>query len=134
MPVSCTIRESVLVLTLAGDYSFGEPERAVSAAIANPQFHPGMALLIDARLSRMRRSSEEFRERAAWMASLRRQGISSRCAIVISSQPHQYGLARMAGTYLDFHGMALEIFMDLEEALRWLCTDTDRVSQSGANF
>jgi hypothetical protein len=80
MPVSCTILGSVLVLTLTGEYAFGEPMQAVSAAIANPRFKPGMALVIDARLSRMSRSSKQFRGRAEWLASLRRQGIASRCA------------------------------------------------------
>jgi hypothetical protein len=84
-----------------------------------------MSLLIDARRSTARRSAEQFRERSAWMASLRTQGLSPRCAIVISSEPHQYGLARMAGTYLEFQNMTLEIFTDLDEALQWLCIAND---------
>jgi hypothetical protein len=120
MPVACAIRGSVLLLTLEGEYSFDEPVRAVSAAMANPLFRPGMSLLIDARWSMARRSSEQFRERSAWMASLRPRGISSRCAIIVSSQPHQYGLARMAEAYLDLHEMALGIFTDPDKALQWL--------------
>jgi NAD(P)-dependent dehydrogenase (short-subunit alcohol dehydrogenase family) len=49
---------------------------------------------IDARRSTSSRSSDEFRERARWMASLAPKGLSTRSAIVISSEPHQFGLAR----------------------------------------
>jgi hypothetical protein len=120
MAVTWQFRGSVLVLTLVGKYTFEEPIQAVTDAIGNPQFRAGTSLLIDARRSETRRSSEEFRARAYWMASLVSQGISRRFAIVINSQPHQYGLARMAGIYLDLQEMTLEIFSDLEEAMRWL--------------
>jgi hypothetical protein len=53
------------------------------------------------------------------------QGLSPRCAIVVSSAVHQYGMARMAGIYLDLQGMTLEIFNDLEEAMDWLLGRSD---------
>jgi hypothetical protein len=96
MPVNWEIRNSVVILTLAGHYSFEEPVQAVTDAMAAPRFQVGMALLIDARRSTISRSSDEFRERAWWMASLTSKGLSARSAIVISSEPHQFGLARMA--------------------------------------
>jgi hypothetical protein len=120
MPVTWEIRDTILVLTLVGDYHFQEPVEAVVTAVANPQFRPGGSLLIDARLSTSNRTSEDFRERARWMRSLRDRGVLSRFAIVISAQPHQFGLARMAATHLDTKGLDLEIFADMEEALSWL--------------
>jgi hypothetical protein len=120
MPVTWTFRSSVLVVTLAGEYSFEEPAEAVTSAMQDPRFQPGTSLLIDARLSKTHRSSEEFRGRSLWMASLLSKGLSPRCAMVVNSAAHQYGLARMAGIYLDLQGMTLEIFTDLEEAIDWL--------------
>jgi hypothetical protein len=79
-----------------------------------------MALLIDARRSTISRSSDEFRERAWWMASLASKGLSTRSAIVISSEPHQFGLARMADIHLDIKGLELELFTDLDDGLHWL--------------
>jgi hypothetical protein len=124
MAVTWQFRDSVLVLTLVGKYTFEEPIQAVTNAMSNPQFRAGASLLIDAQRSETRRSSEEFRARAHWMASLVSQGMSPRCAMVISSRPHQYGLARMAGIYLDLQNMTLEIFANFEEAVGWLMVDT----------
>ncbi len=120
MPVNWEIRNSVVIVTLSGHYSFEEPVRAVTNAMTAPLFQAGMALLIDARRSTSSRSSEEFRERARWMASLASKGLSTRSAIVVSSQPHQFGLARMAEIHLDIKGLELEIFTDLDDALHWL--------------
>jgi hypothetical protein len=120
MPVTWTFRDSILVVTLVGEYGFEDPVDAVNTAIEDPRFRPGTSLLIDARLSTTRRSSEEFRGRSLWMASLLAKGLSPRCAIIVSSAVHQYGMARMAGIYLDLQSMTLEIFNNLEEAMDWL--------------
>jgi hypothetical protein len=120
MPVSWEIRGSILIVALVGDYSFDEPVQAVTSAISDPNFHPGTSLLIDARLSKTNRNSEDFRERAIWMNTLREKGLSSRFAMVISSHTHQFGMARMAATHLDLTGLELEIFKDMDEALLWL--------------
>lgn len=133
MPVSWRFQHSVLVLTLEGKYAFEEPTIAVSEAMGDPQFHAGAPLIIDVRRSKTGRSSEEFRARACWMASLVSQGISPRCAMVVGSQPHQYGLARMAGIYLESHNIVLEIFHDLDEAIGWLTTPNERAHGAGAN-
>ena len=120
MSVSWQIRGSILVVTLAGDYSFDEPVHAVTAALADPHFQPGTSLLIDARLSKTSRNSEDFRERARWMATLRDKGFSSRFAILINFQLHQLGMARMAAAHLDLKGLELEIFTEMDEALQWV--------------
>jgi hypothetical protein len=121
MAVTWEIRGLVLIVTVAGDYGFDEPVRAVTKALADSQFRPGTSLLVDARLSRARRSSEEFRTRATWVASLvGSKGLSSRCAIVITPEPHQIGMARMVATHHELQGLEMSIFNDLEEAFRWL--------------
>jgi hypothetical protein len=120
MPVTWEIRNGVLIVTLIGNYSFDEPIQAVAAAMADPGFRVGMSLLIDVRLSLVNPSSEATRKRAHWMASLHSSGFSSRYAIVVSAQPHQYGIGRMLATYLELEGLEMRIFTDLGEAWRWL--------------
>jgi len=120
MSVAWDLRNRVLVVRLDGDYGYNEPMRAVTAAMQDPGFIPGTPLLIDARRSTTSRSSEEFRSRAIWMAGLTAKGLSHRCAMVIRSLPHQYGLARMAATHVEIHGLELQIFTEIEQAFEWL--------------
>ena len=130
MAVTWEIRGLVLIVTLVGDYAFDEPVRAVTEALADAQFRPGTSLLVDARLSHTRRSSEEFRTRAKWVASLASKGLSSRCAIVVAPEPHQIGMARMVATHHEIQGLEMSIFNDLEEALRWLSNGNSLTSSA----
>jgi hypothetical protein len=120
MPVTWEFQQPVLVLKLVGSYDYAEPVNAVGEAMRDPAFRPGTMLLVDARLSTTRRSSEDLRERAIWMASLTAKGIASRCALVINSQPHQFGVARMAAAHIESRGMQFEIFTDIAKASEWL--------------
>jgi hypothetical protein len=130
MAVTWEIRGLVLIVTLVGDYGFDEPVKAVTEALADAQLRPGTSLLVDARLSRARRTSEEFRTRATWVASLGSKGLSSRCAIVIAPEPHQIGMARMVATHHEIQGVEMSIFTDLEEALRWLSNGNSLTSSA----
>ncbi len=120
MPVAWEFRDQLLVVTLIGDYDFDAPKRAVLEASAAPAFHSGTMLVVDARLSTARRSSDDFRERAAWMASLQERGFAERFALVINSQTHQFGMARMAAAHVEMRGLQLGIFTELESASQWL--------------
>jgi len=120
MPVTWEIRNSVLIVTLIGYYALDEPMQAVTDALADSRFRTGMSLLIDARSSLVNPSSEAVRARAKSIASLRSSGFSSRCAIVVGSEPHQYGIGRMEATYLEIEGLEVKIFTDLGEAWGWL--------------
>lgn len=124
MPVSWVIRDEVLIVTVVRDWNGGGPASAIAQAIQDPQFKPGTALLFDVRQSGMNPSGKEVMSRVEWIASLTSEGLSRRCAAVIGPQPHQFGLARMAQSYLDLLGMELRIFTDLAEALKWLSPAT----------
>ena len=124
MPATWQFRDSVLVVTLGGEYAFEDPIRAVTDAMNNPRFHPGISLLIDAHESKARPSADDIRVRANWITSLVPRGVSRRCAVVVSTLPHHYGLARMLGIHLDLQNIALEIFTGFEEAMRWLTAET----------
>ena len=120
MPVTWEFRHRILVIRLVGNYGYDEPANAVGEAMRDPAFQTGTLLLVDARLSTSRRTSEELRERAIWMSSLTKQGIGTRCALLINSQPHQFGVARMAAAHIEPRGMQLEIFTDITKASEWL--------------
>ena len=120
MPVAWEFRDQLLVVTLIGDYDFEAPKRAVLEAVVDPAFQVGTMLVVDARLSTARRSSDDFRERAVWMASLKDRGFTERFALVINSQPHQFGMARMAAVHIEMRGMQLGIFTEVESASQWL--------------
>lgn len=115
--VTWEIQDSVLVLTTAG---FGGQETlfALSQAVSDPAFRPGLLLLCDLRLQIDDPSWEEMRSRAKFVASLIPVGISPRCALVIGL--HQYGIARMEAAHLEFEGMEPEVFRDIDEAREWL--------------
>ena len=120
MPVKWELQDRILVVRLIGNYAYDEPVNAVEDAMRDEGFRPGTMLLVDARLSTTRRSSEDLRERAIWMASLTQRGIAARCALLINSQPHQFGVARMAAAHIETRGMQFEIFTDLAKASAWL--------------
>jgi hypothetical protein len=106
MAVTWQFRDSILVVTLVGKYTFDDPIQVVTDAMSNPQFRAGTSLLIDAQRSGTGRSSEQFR---AW-----------------ASQPHQYSLAKMAGIHLNLQNLTLEIFTDFEQAICWLAANGGR--------
>ncbi|MBV9742677.1 MAG: STAS/SEC14 domain-containing protein [Acidobacteriia bacterium] len=119
MAASWEIRGSVLIVTCDGEDA-KESAEAIYEALADPGLPQGASVLLDVRLCTENPSSNEIRQRAAWLASLKSRGISSRCAMVVGPRVHQYGLARMAATHLDFEGMEMAIFKDLESAIEWL--------------
>ena len=120
MPVSWEFRGSTLVVTTAGKYQSEELVRAVAEARADPRFRPGVSLLFDGSLSEAELTTESVKWRVAWVASLRDVGFSSRCAVVVSGDPHRYGLGRMASVLLEGESVELEVFTDLPSALAWL--------------
>ena len=70
MPVSWEIRNRVLIVTVDGDWSGGGPASAITEALADPQFRPGTALLLDVRPSRMNPSGDESnRAPSGWLPS-----------------------------------------------------------------
>jgi hypothetical protein len=103
---------------------------ALTEAISDPGFRPGLALLFDMRQATDEASSAEMRSRAKFLASLLPLGISHRCALVAGPRSHQYGMARMQAAHLEFHGTELEVFCDVNDALLWLTHPTTSTSEA----
>jgi len=129
MAVTWEILHSVLVLTSTGFGGQGTVT-ALTEAISDPRFRPGLALLFDRRLATDDASSAEMRSRAKFLASLLPLGISHRCAMVAGPRPHQYGMARMEAAHLEFQGLELEVFCDVNEALLWLTHPIESTSEA----
>jgi hypothetical protein len=119
MPVTCEIRDGVLIVTLTGTCG-DEVTPAISKAMDDPAFKVGTALLLDVRACTDYPSSNEFRQRAISLAGRQQKGLSSRCAAVIGKSSFEYGVARTASTHAEIQGVTMEIFTDFEEAMHWL--------------
>jgi len=129
MAVTWEILNSVLVLKSTGFGGQGTAA-ALTEAIADPRFRPGLCLLIDRRLATDEANSAEMRSRAKFLASLLPLGISHRCALVAGPRPHQYGMARMEAAHLEFQGLEMEVFCDVNEALLWLTHPVTMTSEA----
>jgi hypothetical protein len=119
MPVTCEIRDSILVATLTGTCG-DEVTAAISKAMNDPAFKVGTSLLLDVRACTDLPSSNELSQRAVSLAGRQQKGLSSRCAVVIGKSAFEFGVARMASTHADIQGVGMEIFTDFEAALHWL--------------
>lgn len=122
MPLSFELDRDVIRVTTKGDVEFesglGVLERAIrTARDADPRrrWH----LLFDIRESSENRSSIELDGIAGFIGD-RQQGLSGRCAVV-AGDPFHFGLARQFEAYSNRRGVAVSVFRDVDEALRWLC-------------
>ena len=132
MPVSWEIQESVLIVTVIEDWRGGGPATAIAEAMADPAFKPGTALLLDVRQSGMNPSAEEVRSRAEWLSALSTKGLYKHLAVVVGTRAYQMGVARMAQIFLGCREMDLQIFVDIEAAMSWVC-GLKGANQQGTN-
>jgi len=107
-------------VTVAGDCIFGDVAQALAEGFADRGYAPQMPVLIDARLSTANPSSEAIHTAGRNLAQTNPQSGTSRWAIVSGEGAHQFGIARMASLTLETFGFHMEVFRDLEEAVRWL--------------
>ena len=120
MPVSWEIRDSVLIVSVIEDWSGRGPATAIAEAMTDPAFKPGMSLLLDVRQSSMNPSGEEVRSGAEWLSALSTKGLSKHLAVVVGTKAYQMGVARMAQFFLGNREMDLQVFTDMEVAIRWV--------------
>jgi hypothetical protein len=113
------MENGALVLRLKGDYEFEEVMTSITAALADPCFRTGAALLIDERGSTVSPTAEAKRTRVEWIASLRPL-IGSRVALLTTTDPSRYGVARMASVFFETAGLDAAVFTEGEAAAGWL--------------
>ena len=125
MPVQWEIRGVVVTLAFSGIVEREEIERALAAALADPEARPRMGLLWDARLSQTPLSADDLSWRLDLVSSLAARGLVGRAAVLVTE--------RWRATLDYFHAevgrwvpaFRLAMFVDEAEALAWLEADAE---------
>ena len=120
MPVAWEIRGAVLTLSLAGQFTNDDIERALQEAAADERCRPGMRLLWDPRRSETAMSSADLEWRTELVAACAKRGLLARFALVLRPD-QQISLdvfASEAQKQLD--ALPVRAFTDESEALAWL--------------
>jgi hypothetical protein len=117
--VAWNIRGVVVTLTITTRTN-SDLRRAIVEAMSSPGFPSVPAVLLDMRSTTENPAPDVLRLRAGWIATLLSRRYGSRCALVIVSEPHHYGLARMLCVLLESEGFACEVFTEIRDARRWL--------------
>lgn len=120
MSITYSIIGRLFRVDFVGRYSPEEVLETFDAAFANPAFPQEALFLMDLRHSDSvgDRSVAAIRELVDRLGA-RAAGWSERFAIVVS-EPVQFGVMRMASVFAESHGIEVQIFEELREALSWL--------------
>src|SRR5260370_8386220 len=94
MPVSWRISEGLVRLESSGSVGFAEWKAALDAALASPDYRPGMGVWHDQRQLRDAPSTEEGKSRAAYVVA---RGIRPWAVLVATDV--QYGMARLGDAH-----------------------------------
>jgi hypothetical protein len=114
MPVSWRITEGFVRLESSGPVGFAEWKAALDAALASPDYRPGMGILHDQRQLPDAPSTEEGKSRAAYVVA---RGIR-RWAVLVATDV-QYGMARLGDAHSAGTATEIQAFRDPAEAEAW---------------
>ncbi len=123
MPGRYTFDGALLRLTFEDETPLDDVRQLMDDALADPICSPRPNLLVDMRgsTSFAKLSAEGVRRGAAIFAE-RHEELGARFAVVTAT-PVQYGLMRMDEATADFGDLEIQIFGDIEEAMRWAGSD-----------
>ena len=118
MPVTYSLSDSILEITLEGKYTSAESLAAFEQGIASvpPDTRPGV--LIDVTKSEELRSYETM-HRIADRFGVHSASLSGRIAVVVSTQA-RFGSARQLGALVEGYGLHARPFRDRPAAVSWL--------------
>jgi hypothetical protein len=122
MPVTSKILESVLRVTIDGDYAMEELVQAIAEGFRDRRSTPVTLVLLDARHSMANPSEDAIRKASREIRELQ-PGEYSRWAMVIGLGPMRFRIARMASIAMENLGIQMKAFTDLEDANRWLLSN-----------
>lgn len=122
MPVRWEWRESILMITTIGPYANDELAKAFGEMRSHERFVRGTPLLFDARDSKAELNRADIDWRVGPLANaLKRDGFGPLIAFVVTDrEPHRFGIARMVQTLTEAKGFEIEVFTDVDAALRWM--------------
>lgn len=120
MPVTWSIDEDLVQLTLEGHYAPTDIIDAFLTALADRKCPEQIHLLLDTTQSESlkERTPREVRHVAQYLGPYRKR-IRGRCAVVAGTDL-QFGLSRMGSAYSDSVGVDARVFRSRIEALDWL--------------
>lgn len=125
MPLNYSIDTAlgIVRIVVVGGATQDEQVRLAEAWFGEPEYKPGMPILLDNRLRDVVESSAHIRE----MADLTKKSDvlepGTRCAVVVASDV-EFGLTRMFATLADGGPMETRVFRDIGEAEAWLLGKT----------
>ena len=119
MVISYEIEGDFVTLVGSGSVTRSDIEAALSSIVATPEFRIGSRLLMLDQQSDYVPDTGNITETATLLS--RRRGQFERMAVVVS-QAVKYGVGRMLEAYTEAEGLAFRVFLDENEARRWLTT------------
>jgi hypothetical protein len=120
MPVTYRIDadERIVHLTMTGECSYDEWERAMLAALADPSYRPGFGFLIDRRGADI--TTPDFIRRVVCFNLEHQVELGGGRRAVVVGSTADYGMGRMAEILSDDSPSPIRVFKDIDEALGWL--------------
>jgi len=107
-------------LVFQGEVSLAQMEHAFDAVATGPDFPTGRGMLVDVTGIEDARSADEIRELATFLGG-KTDSLGDHIGLVVSSSnPAQYGTARMLSAYAESEGMTVGVFTSLKKASEWL--------------
>jgi hypothetical protein len=120
MPTICDVSDIVTVTTV-GDYSPEECRATIERVVFDPGYRLGMPVLLDGRRATAPVAADGYRDLVSCLACLMDPFQRLRIAIVTSDA--RSPIADDAASAMLRVGMLGRVFIDLNEARRWLSVD-----------
>ena len=111
--------ERIIYLTTVGDSTFAEWRETMLAVLSDPSYKQGFNFLSDRRKQTGTPDPEFAREAALFLMQHSDEMEGCRWA-AISEDPAIYGMQRMFAILSEKTGVTSQVFMNYEEARRWL--------------
>jgi len=109
-----------LELLFEGEVSLAQMEHAFEAVFTGPEFPAEGGMLVDVTRVEEVHSADEVRELATFLGS-KTDHVGQHVGVVVSSSnPAQYGTARMLSAYAESEGLTIGVFTSVEKASEWL--------------
>ena len=129
MSVAFQIPKERVVVTGRGDLAASDLVDAATRVYGDPQFRPGMSVLLDVRGACPAVTGNGVRMIVDFVSRNIEERGKGNCAIVTGREV-DFGMARMGQVYMDSLGIEVMVFRELEHAERWL--DWDDVREAHA--
>jgi hypothetical protein len=119
MSVQYMIKNDIVEFLMGDRYSFDEFKQICLKILSDPDFKPCMKGLVNLLQARPNPPTQELREGAAYLGSVKGHFIST-WAVLAPPDSLTYGLARMFSVFAENRGIQLDVFTNRKQALNFL--------------